>query len=353
MKIVHFVAQMAVGGIETMLVDIANIQVQSHDVSIVILNNIIDEAVISRLSAKIKVFKVGRQPKSQNIFYLLKCNWFLLRLMPNIIHCHADIAHWIILNIYRTVLTVHCTSWDIASVKRYDKIFAISHSVQDYFSRVFDISCNKISVIENGIPCSSISNTNYSLQDSTFKICQISRLSHQHKGQDILLKAIQILVHSHRVTNIQVDFIGDGESKQYLQLLAKEYQIENHCNFLGAKSREYLYSILQNYHLLVQPSRFEGFGLTVVEGMVAEVPVLVTNIEGPMEIINNGEFGYSFMSEDAESCTASILNIINQYNTPDFRDKIKRARIHAMKKYDVHNTAHRYLEEYSIISKTR
>lgn len=109
MKITTFVAQMAVGGIEKMLVDIANIQVQLHDVSIVILNNIVDDAVISGLNSNIKIFKVGRQPKSRNIFYVIKCNSYFHWLMPDIIHCHADIAHWIIPNIYKTVLTVHCT----------------------------------------------------------------------------------------------------------------------------------------------------------------------------------------------------------------------------------------------------
>lgn len=351
MKIVHFIAQMAVGGIETMLVDIANIQVQLHDVSIVILNNIIDDLVISRLNSNIKVFKVGRQPNSKNFLYLLKCNFYFFRLMPHIIHCHADIAHWIIPKIYKIVLTVHCTSWDIVRITRYDKIFAISHSVRKYLHRVFDIDYNNITVIENGINCSSISVADYSKQDIPFKICQISRLSNQHKGQDILLKAIQILMYSHGITNIQVDFIGDGESRHFLELLAKEYQIESHCNFLGAKSRDYLYRTLQNYHLLVQPSRFEGFGLTVVEGMVAEVPVLVSNIEGPMEIINNGEFGYSFKSEDAESCAVRILHIIHQYTTSDFREKLERARMHAMNKYGVHTTAHRYLQEYSSISR--
>jgi len=352
MKIVHFVAQMDVGGIETMIVDIANVQVRLHDVSIVILNNIIDDTVISKLNTKIKVLKVGRRPKSYNFLYVLKCNFYFFKLLPDLIHCHADIGHWIIPSLYKTVLTVHCTSWNIAHITRYDKIFVISYSVEDYLHRVLDISNHKIAVINNGIPCSAISRAHSSPKGTTFKICQIGRLSHKQKGQDIFLNAIQLLIYFYGVTNIQVDFIGDGESRKYLQLLAKEYQIENYCNFLGKISRDNLYRTIQKYHLLVQPSRYEGFGLTVVEAMVAEVAVLVTNIEGPMEIINNGEFGYSFKSEDAESCAVSILHIINQYNTPNFLDKLKRARMHAMNKYDVNTTANRYLQEYLSVSRS-
>ena len=55
-----------------------------------------------------------------------------------------------------------------------------------------------------------------------------------------------------------------------------ELNLEKHVRFLGNQSREYVYSHLKDYDLFVQPSRFEGFGLTVAEAMAACVPVLVT-----------------------------------------------------------------------------
>ena len=97
---------------------------------------------------------------------------------------------------------------------------------------------------------------------------------------------------------------------------------------------------------MVQPSRYEGFGLTVVEGMVAGIPVLVTNVEGPMEIINHGEFGYFFESGNAASCAGNIFKIINEYYTTSFFNKLRRARIHAIDNYDIQNTVNRYLQEY-------
>ena len=65
-----------------------------------------------------------------------------------------------------------------------------------------------------------------------------------------------------------------------------------------------------SYDLLVQPSRYEGFGLTVVEGMAAGVPVLVSDIEGPMEVIDKGRHGFAFRSEDFHDCGDRMMEIM-------------------------------------------
>lgn len=54
------------------------------------------------------------------------------------------------------------------------------------------------------------------------------------------------------------------------------------------KNQEWIYHNLCNFDLFIQPSRFEGFGLTVAEAIAAKVTVLVSNIQGPMEIIDDG-----------------------------------------------------------------
>lgn len=67
--------------------------------------------------------------------------------------------------------------------------------------------------------------------------------------------------------------------------------LEDHVIFEGLKEQAWIYENLCRYDLFIQPSRYEGFGLTVAEAISAKVPVLVSNIEGPLEIIDGGRLG--------------------------------------------------------------
>jgi glycosyltransferase involved in cell wall biosynthesis len=96
----------------------------------------------------------------------------------------------------------------------------------------------------------------------------------------------------------------------------------------------------------VQPSRFEGFGLTVVEAMAALVPVLVSDIEGPMELMGNGKAGYFFQADDYEDCAGKILDIIRLSKEEEFIDNRKKIAAYARGRYDITLTAARYLDEY-------
>lgn len=68
-----------------------------------------------------------------------------------------------------------------------------------------------------------------------------------------------------------------------------------------------------DYHLLVQPSISEGFGLTIAEGMAAGVPVLVSDLPAPLEIIDKGRQGYYFRHNDVDDLCRMLRYIIKHY----------------------------------------
>ena len=99
---------------------------------------------------------------------------------------------------------------------------------------------------------------------------------------------------------------------------------------------------------MVQPSLYEGFGLTVVEAMATRLPVLVSNIEGPMEIIENGNYGYYFEKGDSEMCAEKILLLMNQSSSYTFKEKMVDNAAFVRLKYNVKNTSRLYIENYKI-----
>uniref|UniRef100_UPI00259552E4 glycosyltransferase n=1 Tax=uncultured Fibrobacter sp. TaxID=261512 RepID=UPI00259552E4 len=103
------------------------------------------------------------------------------------------------------------------------------------------------------------------------------------------------------------------------------------------------------FDLFIQPSRYEGFGLTVAEAMVAKVPVLSSNIEGPVEImsvVKDGAkqlLGYTFESENPEDLARQIAAFVQQGR---HEENIEFGRQHVMRNYSIEKTALQYLDEY-------
>lgn len=102
-------------------------------------------------------------------------------------------------------------------------------------------------------------------------------------------------------------------------------------------------SLLCQYELFVQPSCTEGFGFTVAEAMAAKVPVLVSNQEGPMEIIGNGKYGFCFKTDDVDDCYLQIEKIMAMENV---NDMIAAAYHNVETKYNIKRTAIQYLDYY-------
>ncbi len=81
--------------------------------------------------------------------------------------------------------------------------------------------------------------------------------------------------------------------------------------------------------------------------MAAKVPVLVSDIDGPMEIIENGKYGYFFPSNDSNELAEQIFKIYNNYDTQEMNKKIEMAYEYAKKNFDITETAKNYITNYN------
>ena len=339
MKIAHILWGFTSGGIETMLVDIIAEQVKEASVQVFVINNKIEQALINKLDARCKVHLFKRKKGSRNIFPLLRLNWDLLLYNPDIIHYHFTSLVKLIFCNKPQVITIHNAYSSSNDFDKYNAIYAISEAVkEDIRSKGFNAT-----TIENGIRIRDILTRNQnSVEGRRLRFVQIGRLYHPHKGQHIMLEAIRILVNEYNTTNFSFDFIGDGESNEYLHELVGKYHLQQYVNFLGTKSRDYIYSHLKDYDLCFQPSISEGFGLTIAEAMAAKVPVVVSNIPGTMEVIDNGKYGFFFESENARSLADKIMEVLPQLG---HLKHIDDAWIFASQNYDISRTAKTYLKE--------
>ena len=364
MKVVHLFWSLGYGGIETMLVNIANEQAkQGVEVSILIVNDVVAEELRKKLSVAVNFVCIGRQKGSKSLMFLKQIATELDRLQPDVIHLHESVLYNYLPRRWRGIAccTLHAMPvgttgiacrWlrliqnlvfhqggDIINLNRLERVFSISESVATALKDQFQINST---VVYNGIQTERFSIRENKLFGNKLRMVQVGRLEHYTKGQDLLIEAAAKL--RDEGINFEVNFIGEGESRDYLESLINHYKLKDNVILSGSKSQDYLMTHLCDYDLFVQPSRYEGFGLTVAEAMAAKVPVLVSEGQGPAEVTENDVYGWFFINGDANSLIERITFIFNHYD--ECLRKVDKGREHVMNEFDVRITAGRYLAAY-------
>lgn len=346
MKVVHLIFSFNTGGSETMLVDIVDEQINQAEISLIIINKKYNIELIHKIDKRVNVFFIDRTESSINPFPIIRLNVLLLKMNADVLHCHHhNISPLLVPSLKKkAVLTIHDVGVDTKYFARYKKLFAISKTVKNDIQVRSGINAV---LVYNGICLNKVLKKDYTNINNLFKIIIVSRLDHKKKGQHFAIEALQIL-NRKGISNIRLDLIGTGNSKQYLTELTSKYGLNEQVFFLGLRDRDYIYSHLKDYDLLLQPSLYEGFGLTVVEGMAAKVPVLVSNIDGPREIIENEKYGFQFSSGDINNLADTIISIYHKYMLQDqlLLKVVDTAYEHAKKNFDISITAENYLENY-------
>lgn len=327
-----------------MLVGILNEQVRAADVVLVLLNRNEEHALLDSLAPEVGVRRIDRPVGSKNPLYLLRL-WHVLRsLNPDVVHVHfPNITRFLLPGLKgKLVFTMHHIPLpeDLPYLRRYARIYSISRCVQ----KALEANGYSSTVVYNGIQPERFLPHEFTA-GSVFRIVQVGRLVHEIKGQDLLIEACNRLIHEEGHTEIRLDFIGDGASLDYLRGLVEEKGLDSYIRFLGAQPPSYIEMHLKDYDLFVQPSRWEGFGLTVAEAMAARVPVLVADREGPMEVIGDGAYGFHFITDNASDCAAAIRGIMQN---PDLKALAAQAHDYMAEHFDIRHTAQQYLREYRI-----
>ncbi len=342
MKILHIIFTLNVGGAETMLVDIANEQSMQDDVTMCIIDDSINENLLNSICSRVKVIKMGRKSGSKSIMPFIMLNWLLLINKPDVIHIHNWQTPRVLLPCFKPFFTVHGLDRPATYYNRLKGLIAISEAVKKDVMRRGNFP---VTVIPNGIVTDGIKQKAKLEKNSSLRIVQVGRLRTELKGQDLLVDAIAKLK-ERNVTNVMVDIIGEGESRSELIRQIEQVGLQNQIHLLGGMSRQKLYESLCEYDLLCQPSRKEGFGLTVAEAMAACVPVLVSNAGGPYEIIEGSKLGYSFETENSVSCADAIQSIMDCYGDSEMVNKTEEAYKKAMKEYSISQMVRQYRAYY-------
>ncbi len=316
-----------------------------HDLTLVVINDCYDEDYLDKLRPSVNCVTFNRKPGSFNPWIVVRLNQLLWRLRPDAVHLHNNEISKILFCPRPGYLTVHALGISLSTTcKKLKELFAISESVAEDVEKRYP-GKYRVRIIPNGIRIDDISRKhNYSLQNGKMRVVQVARLEYDKKGQDLLIEAVSML-RKRGVNGISVDFIGEGGMQNELEQMAKSKEVDDVVHFVGVLDRDELYRKLKNYDLMCHPSRYEGFGLVVAEGMAAGLPVLVPDQDGPYDIIQYGKYGYSFKKGDVMSLANALQDIYENYEERAALT-VDAAYNHVLNNYSIQRMVEQYIEEY-------
>ena len=182
----------------------------------------------------------------------------------------------------------------LGHLKQLDRMVVLTDSALGDWSEL-----DNVVKIPDPLPFKIESNSELSAK----RVVSIGRYAYD-KGNDLLLRAWAII--ENQAPDWTLDVYGNGDRVSYQQQLVELGIDQQRCHLYGPTTdvkKAYL-----NSSLFVLPSRFEGFGLVLIEAMACGVPVIAFDCEnGPRSIINHGASGFLIPPFDVEAMADKIL----------------------------------------------
>ena len=194
--------------------------------------------------------------------------------------------------------------------KKSSKIITVSYSQAEALRDFRHQYKNKIIAINNIIDVDDIKerskeSIDIEFPEDKFNIVSCGRLSHE-KGMDLAIESCKILIDK-GYTNFKWWVVGGGPIEKDLAEQIKQYGVENHIQLLGMQSNPYPY--IAKSDLLVQPSRFEGHSVAIMEAKILKTPIVATKTAAKEQIQHrvNGVL----CDTTAESIANAIEKVLN------------------------------------------
>jgi len=229
----------------------------------------------------------------------------------DLVHAHYAIPHAISAFLAREILgtdlrvitTLHGTDITLVglepsflqvmrfSIERSDGVTAVSRFLREKTMTNYNID-KDIRVIPNFVDTHKYRRTaeadvreKFAPADERVMI-HVSNFRTVKRVQDV----IRIFAEVRKKVPSRLLLVGDGPDRSACEILTREMNLQQHVRFLGKQLE--LVPILSSADLMLMPSQSESFGLSALEAMACEVPVVSSSVGGLPELQVHGETGY-------------------------------------------------------------
>lgn len=328
MNICYISCSKKLGGIEKLLIDIANELSFKYKIMVIIpLGCEYKEWFLS----EVMVMEYKSYDKRYNIFLYYEIYKIIKHFKPIIIHTHGSKATQIFYRINKLLNLIHIgTKHNIRKGKIFNKLKYVTAVSKDVAETIIN---KNIKIIFNGIKFKNIEKDIE--PNHNFKITAIGRLD-KIKGFDILIKEFSKIKN-----NAILEIIGEGSEFNNLSNLIQQLNIEKKVKLIGFKKN--IPEILSQTDLVVISSLSEGFSLVAIEALFYSPVLISTKVGISKEILSD-----NFIIDNFE-ISKMIDNIIDNYI--EHVEKFKNLKNEHKNKFFLEKMINEYSEYYDKILK--
>lgn len=194
------------------------------------------------------------------------------------------------------------------------EVIVNSNFMKGHVQGLFGLPFDKINVIPNGI---NLTNFNGVERDYDFRrqyamdnekiILYVGRLVYE-KGIQHLISAMPKILAGYHDTKLVI--AGKGGMLDELKAQAESMGLSNKVYFTGYLNSKQVQKIYKCADVAVFPSTYEPFGIVALEGMLAGVPTVVSDVGGLNEIVDHGVNGMKSYAGNPNSIADSVLAVL-------------------------------------------
>ena len=194
------------------------------------------------------------------------------------------------------------------------EVIVNSNYMKNEIQRLFGLPFDKINVIPNGINLSNFTGIerDYDFRrqyamDNEKIILYVGRLVYE-KGIQHLISAMPKILQGYN--DVKLVIAGKGGMLDDLKAQAEAMGIANKVYFTGYLNSKQVQKIYKCADVAVFPSTYEPFGIVALEGMLAGVPTVVSDVGGLDEIVDHGVNGMKSYAGNPNSIADSVLTVL-------------------------------------------
>ena len=225
--------------------------------------------------------------------------------------------------------------------RKTDRIVCISKAERQSALEKKIAKDQKLSLITNGIDISKVRSANrfkrsdFNIPEKAFVVGMIGRLCPQ-KAPDTFIHSAKLI--KEKIPDSFFIIVGDGE----LTNQTVEYARQNNIDLLVTGWVDNPYDYLQLFDISLLLSRWEGFGLAIVEYMAAEKNVVASRIDAIPTIIEDGVDGFLVEVDNPNDVCDKVMYIHN--HPAEAANMRKNALEKVIRDYDVNRVADQHVE---------
>jgi glycosyltransferase involved in cell wall biosynthesis len=220
---------------------------------------------------------------------------------PLVVHIHA-------LEFDRCGENINQTVYDIEryGMEQADRVVAVSHYTKSIIEKRYGIPTEKITVVHNAVtrqnsPIRGVYNKNKKERVVLF----LGRITFQ-KGPDYFVEAAAKVIANR--DNVRFVMAGSGDMAPRLIERVAELGLGRKFHFTGFLAGEELEKVFLESDLYVMPSVSEPFGISPLEAMFHDVPVIISNQSGVSEVLANA---LKFDFWDVDDLASKIIAMLD------------------------------------------